>query len=149
MSADIEGRVFFGWLLKDGEIELDYFEERLQEEDGELSDDTSQFTTETIDNPEDHDISDNISDRPFDEDPTESIAEGGQHAVQTGVTAVENTVSGPIYKNALPCSEMELPSHPGAEWEEPIIPKGNSISHNIISEKNTFFISFFIENGIG
>ena len=31
-------------------------DERLQEEDGELSDDAIQFTTKTIDDTEDHDI---------------------------------------------------------------------------------------------
>ena len=82
MSADIGGMVFFEWLLVDGEIEPDSGDERLQEEDGEFSDDASQFTTETIDNPEDHDISDNLADRPSDEEPPEAIAEGGQDIVQ-------------------------------------------------------------------
>ena len=51
-----------------------------------------------------HDIFDNLVDRPSDEEPPEAIVDGGQDAVQTGVTAVENTVSGPISKNSLPFS---------------------------------------------
>ena len=35
-----------------------------------------------IDNTEDHDISDNLADRPSDEENPEAIAEGGQDAVQ-------------------------------------------------------------------
>ena len=48
MSADIGGMVFFEWLLEDGEIDPDLGDKRLQEEVGQLSDDTGQFTTETI-----------------------------------------------------------------------------------------------------
>ena len=82
MSANIKGMVFFEWLLEDGEIEPDSDDKRLQEEDGELLDDTIQFTTERIDDPEDHDISDNLADQPIDEEPSEAIAEGGQDSVQ-------------------------------------------------------------------
>ena len=82
MSADIGGMVFFGWLLEDGEIKPDLGDERLQEEDGELSDDVSHFTTKTINDPEDHDISDNLADWPSDEEPPEAISEGGQDSVQ-------------------------------------------------------------------
>ena len=82
MSADIGGIVFFGWLLEDGEIEPDVGNECSEEEDGKFSDDTSQFTTKTINNPEDHDISDNLADWPSDEEPPEAIAEGGQDSVQ-------------------------------------------------------------------
>ena len=82
MSADIGGMVFFGWLLEDGEIEPDVGDERLEEEDHELSDDASQFTTRLINDPEDHDISDNLADWPSDEEPPEAISEGGQDAVQ-------------------------------------------------------------------
>ena len=35
-----------------------------------------------IDDPKDHDISDNIADQPSDEEPTEAITEGGQYVVQ-------------------------------------------------------------------
>ena len=59
---------FFKWLLEDGEIEPDSGDERLQEEDGELLDDASQFTTEMINDPEYHDISDNLADQPSDEE---------------------------------------------------------------------------------
>ena len=45
-------------------------------------DDASQFTTKMINDPKDHDISDNIADWTSDEDPPEAIAEGGQDAVQ-------------------------------------------------------------------
>ena len=69
-------------MVVDGEIDPDSGDERLHEEDGELSDDASHFTTETINDPEYHDTSDNISDRPSDEEPPEAIAEGGQDAVQ-------------------------------------------------------------------
>ena len=54
----------------------------MQEEDCELSDDTRQFTTETINNPEDHDISENHVDQPIHEEPPEAIVEKGQVAVQ-------------------------------------------------------------------
>ena len=56
----------------------------------------SQLTTDTIDNPEDHDIYDNSYYQPSNEEPPKSIAEGGQDSVQTDVTAVENPVSCPI-----------------------------------------------------
>ena len=82
MSADRWGMVFFGWLSEDGEIEQNLGDECLQEEDGELSDDASHFTTKTINNPKDHDISDNLADWPSDEEPPEAIAKGGQDAVQ-------------------------------------------------------------------
>ena len=82
MSVDIGGVVFSEWVLEDCGIEPDLGDERLQEEDGELLDDTIQFTTKRIDNPEDHDISDNLADQPIDEEPSEAIAEGGQDAVQ-------------------------------------------------------------------
>ena len=73
-----------------------------------MLDDASQFTTKTINDPGYHDIYDNIFDEPSDEDPPESISEGGKDAVQNGVTVVENPVSNTISKNSLPCSEMEL-----------------------------------------
>ena len=38
MSADIGGMVFFEQLLEDGEIEPDLGDKRLQNDDGELSD---------------------------------------------------------------------------------------------------------------
>ena len=82
MSANIGGMVFFELLLKDGEINPDLGAERLQEDDGEFSDDASQFTTEMIDDTKDCDISDNLADRPSNEDPPEAITEGGQDAVQ-------------------------------------------------------------------
>ena len=82
MSADIGGMVFFGWLLEDGEIEPNLGDKLLQEEDGEFSDDASQFTTRLINDPEDHDISDNLADWPSNEEPPEAILEGGQDAVQ-------------------------------------------------------------------
>ena len=41
MSVNIGGVAFLEWLLKDGEIEPDLGDGRLQEEDGELSDDAS------------------------------------------------------------------------------------------------------------
>ena len=82
MSAEIGGMVFFGWLLEDGEIVPDVGHECLEEEDGKLSDDASQFTTRLINDPEDHDISDNLADWPSDEEPPEAISEGGQDAVQ-------------------------------------------------------------------
>ena len=82
LSVDIGGMVFFEWLLADGEIEPDLVDGRLQEEDGELSDDASQFTTKTIDNHEDHDTSDNLSKWPSDDKPPEAISDGGQDAVQ-------------------------------------------------------------------
>ena len=102
--------------------------------------------TRNINDPEDHGISDNLANKPSDEDPPESIAEGVQNEAQTIFTAVENHVSSPITENYLPFLEMELPSHPGAEWEEPNIPKGRSISHGIISGKKAIFISFGIKN---
>ena len=77
MSSDIGGMVFFGWLLEDGEIEPNLGDKCLQEEDGELSDDASQFTTRTINYPGDHDISDNLADWSSDEEPPEVISEGG------------------------------------------------------------------------
>ena len=70
MSADIGGMVLFKWLLEDGEIKPNSGDERLQERDGEFSDDENQFTTKKIDYPEDHDISENIADQPSDEEPT-------------------------------------------------------------------------------
>ena len=105
MSTNIGGMVFFECLLKDGEIKPDSGDKILQEEDGELSDDASQFTTNTINDTEYPDISDNFADRPSDEDPPEEISEGGQDSVQTDATSVENPVSNPISKNALPLSE--------------------------------------------
>ena len=82
MSSEIRGMVFFECLLEDGEIEPDSGDKRLQEEDGELLDDTIHFITETIDDTEYHYIYKNIADRPSDEEPSEAIAEGGQDAVQ-------------------------------------------------------------------
>ena len=82
MSADRWGTVFFGLLLEDGEIEQNLGDECLQREDGKLLDNASQFTTETINNPKDHDISDNLADWPSDEEPPEAIVEGGQDTVQ-------------------------------------------------------------------
>ena len=76
MSSDIGIMVFFEWLLKDDEIKPDSGDGSLQEEDGELSDDASQFTTEMINNTEDHDISDNLADLPSDEEPPEAITDG-------------------------------------------------------------------------
>ena len=96
----------FEQLPEDGGIKPDSGNERLQDNGCELSDDTSQFTTKTIDDPKDHDISDNLADRPNDEEPSSAIAEGGQDAVQIDVTVVENPVSDPIYKNALSLLEM-------------------------------------------
>ena len=77
MSVDIGGVVFSEWVLEDCGIEPDLGDERLQEEDGELSDNASQFTTETIDKTKGYDTSDNLADQPSDEEPTEAIAEGG------------------------------------------------------------------------
>ena len=105
MSADIRGVVFFKKILKDGEINPDSGNERLQEDDGEFLDDASHFTTDMINNSEYHDISENITDRTINEDPPEEISEGGQDSVQTDATSVENPVSNPISKNALPLSE--------------------------------------------
>ena len=68
MSANIGGMVFFERLIEDGEIEPDSGDECLQEEDSELSDNASQFTTEIINDPKDHDISDNLADRPSNEE---------------------------------------------------------------------------------
>ena len=42
---------------------------------------------------------------------------------------------------------MELPSHPGVEWEEPTTPKVRSISHNMITREKAILISFEIETG--
>ena len=67
MSADIGGMVFFDWLLEDGEIEPYLGNKLLQEEDGEFSDNASQFSTKTINDPKYHDISENISDIPSNE----------------------------------------------------------------------------------
>ena len=61
--------LFFKWLLEDGEINPDSGNERFQEEDGELLDNTSQFITKTIENTKYHDFSDNIVDQPSDEEP--------------------------------------------------------------------------------
>ena len=63
VSADIGGMVFFEWLLEDGEIKPDLGDGRLQEEDGNFSDDASQFATKTIDDPKDHYISDMLTDQ--------------------------------------------------------------------------------------
>ena len=82
MPTDIKGMVFFEWLLEDGEIKPDSGDEHLQEEDGELSDNASQFTTDTIKDSKDNDISNNLFDLPSNEEPPEAIAEGGQDAVQ-------------------------------------------------------------------
>ena len=82
MSVNIGGVVFFELLLEDGEIEPDLGDVRLQEEDGKLSDEASRLNTKTINNPKDHDISDNLAAWPSNEDPPEAIAEGGQDAVQ-------------------------------------------------------------------
>ena len=111
MSANIGSMVFFDKILEDGEIDPDSVDWRLQEDGGEFSDDAIHFTTKMIDNPKDHAISDNLANRTSDEGPTEAITEEGQNAVQAGVTAVENNISGKIYKDTLPCLEMELPSH--------------------------------------
>ena len=77
---------------------------RLNEDEGELLYKASQFTTKRIENPEDHDISNNLADLPINEEPPEAIVEGGLHEVQTSATAVENPVSDPIYENSFPCS---------------------------------------------
>ena len=45
MSVNIRGVVFFKHLLEDGEIEPDSGNGLSQEDDGELSDNASQFTT--------------------------------------------------------------------------------------------------------
>ena len=82
MSADIRVVVFFKKILKDGEINPDSGNERLQEDDGEFLDNASHFTTDMINNSEYHDISENITDRTINEDPPEEIAEGGQDSVQ-------------------------------------------------------------------
>ena len=82
MSTNIGGMVFFEWLLEDGEIEPDSDDECQQEEDGELSDDGSQFTTKIIDNTEDHDIFDNLARQPSGEEPPEAITEKSKDAVQ-------------------------------------------------------------------
>ena len=82
MSSDIGGMVFFEWLLEDGEIEPDLGDKRLQEEHGELLDNSSQFTTKTIDNSQDHDISDNLDDRPSNEETPKAISEGGKYTVK-------------------------------------------------------------------
>ena len=112
-SADIGDLVFFEQLLENDEINPYLGDKHLQEDDGELADDTSQFDTKTIENTENHGNSETLADQPFDEEPQEAISEGGQYAVQTSITDVENLVSYPIFKNDLPCSETELPSHPG------------------------------------
>ena len=69
-------------MLEDGKIEPDSGDGRLQEEDSELMNDTSQFTTDTIDDPEDHYTSENIDNLPSYEKPPEAIAYGGKDAVQ-------------------------------------------------------------------
>ena len=74
MSGKIRGKVFFGWLLEDGEIEPDVGDKCLQEVDGKFPDDASEFITKMINDPEDHDVSDNLADWPSDEDPPEAIA---------------------------------------------------------------------------
>ena len=138
MSANIGGMVFFELLLKDGEINPDLGAERLQEDDGEFSDDASQFTTKEINDPKYYDIFDNIVNRPSQEEPPEEVSEGVQDSSQTGVTAVENSAPGPISKNSLPCLEMELLLHPGAYWEDHTTPKGRSTTHDIISVKSPY-----------
>ena len=50
MSVIIGSMVFFEQLLKDGKIDPDLGEKCLQEDDGEFSDNASQFTTKRIDN---------------------------------------------------------------------------------------------------
>ena len=104
MSANIRGMVFFEQLLEDGEIDSYLGNERLKEDHDEFSHNASQFDTKTINNPKYHDIFDNISNRPSNENPTEEISEGVQDEFQSGVTAVENTVSNPIYETVIPCS---------------------------------------------
>ena len=81
MSADIKGMVFFEQQLKDGKIKPYLGDEHLQEEAGELLDDASQFTTETIINPEDHDIYENLANQPTYEEPPEEISERCQDSV--------------------------------------------------------------------
>ena len=76
------GLVSFEWLLEDGEIDPNLGDRRLQQEDGEFSDDVNHFITKTIDDHEDHDISDNLSKWPSDDKPPEAISDGVQDAVQ-------------------------------------------------------------------
>ena len=66
MYVSIGGVVFLKQMLKDGEINPYLGDKCLQEDDGELSDNASQSTTKTINDPKDHDISDNLVDRPSD-----------------------------------------------------------------------------------
>ena len=61
MYANIRGMVFLEQLIKDGDSDPDSGGELLQEDDGELSDAAIHFTTKTINDPKDHDISYNIS----------------------------------------------------------------------------------------
>ena len=70
---DIGGMVFFGKLIEDGDIEPDSGDKIFQEDDGELSDNASHFASETINDPEDHHIYDNIANQPRNEEPPEVI----------------------------------------------------------------------------
>ena len=82
MFVDIGGVEFFEWLLKDGEIEPDSGNTCLQEKDGELLDNASQFTTNKINNPEDHDISDNFLINQGMKSLQKKLQNGGKDAVQ-------------------------------------------------------------------
>ena len=66
--------VFFNQLLGDGEIDPNSGDKLLQEGGGELLDNASQFTTKTINNTEDHDISENLANWGTNEEPPEAIA---------------------------------------------------------------------------
>ena len=66
--------VFFNQLLGDGEIDPNSGDKLLREGGGEFLDNASQFTTKTINDPEDHDISENLANWGTNEEPPEEIA---------------------------------------------------------------------------
>ena len=70
MYSEIRGMLFFEQLLEDGEIDPYSVDGRLHEDDGKFSDNATQFTTKTIKDTKDHDISDNIVDWPSYEEPS-------------------------------------------------------------------------------
>ena len=76
MSANIRYMVFFEQMLEDGEIYPDSGDKHFQEDDGELSDDASQFTNKNIDGTEYHDIYENLAYLTSNEEPPEQITEG-------------------------------------------------------------------------
>ena len=131
------GAVFFNALVNEQENSHQSDDESINSRDDNLSDGESIFSTKTVDSAEICDIYGNPIGRPTEEEPSEGAYHDSETAPANGVPPAISVPANPEARN----------DDEGDEVQDPTIPSGRSIAHDIIEKKKAVYVSTDIEIG--